>query len=111
MVDDGRRRTDDGPWLYYKFTNEPKGSGELKIDHKSFLWAWVSEDDTINSFVIFRLVRDYSGAPVDITAMKETVSSLDDELENYQWVDLFKWDFYSLSRLFEPTHEKRVLIT
>ena len=25
MVDD-----DDGPWLYYKLTNEPKGSGELK---------------------------------------------------------------------------------
>ena len=23
---------DDGPWLYYKLTNEPKGSGELKID-------------------------------------------------------------------------------
>ena len=21
---------DDGPWLYYKLTNEPKGSGELK---------------------------------------------------------------------------------
>ena len=31
MVDDGwtDRRTDDGPWLYYKLTNEPKGSGEL----------------------------------------------------------------------------------
>ena len=28
---DGRRLTDDGPWLYYKLTNEPKGSGELKI--------------------------------------------------------------------------------
>ena len=28
---DRRRRTDDGPWLYYKLTNEPKGSGELKI--------------------------------------------------------------------------------
>ena len=28
-------RTDDGPWLYYKLTNEPKGSGELKI-HKKF---------------------------------------------------------------------------
>ena len=27
---DGRRRTDDRPWLYYKLTNEPKGSGELK---------------------------------------------------------------------------------
>ena len=27
MVDDGR--TDDGPWLYYKLTNEPKGSGKL----------------------------------------------------------------------------------
>ena len=23
------RRTDDGPWLYYKLTNEPKGTGEL----------------------------------------------------------------------------------
>ena len=27
-MDDGHR-TDDGPWLYYKLTNEPKGSGEL----------------------------------------------------------------------------------
>ena len=23
-------RMDDRPWLYYKLTNEPKGSGELK---------------------------------------------------------------------------------
>ena len=22
---------DNGPWLYHKLTNEPKGSGELKI--------------------------------------------------------------------------------
>ena len=29
MVD--RRKTDNGPWLYYKLTNEPKGSGELTI--------------------------------------------------------------------------------
>ena len=28
--DDGQWRMDDGPWLYYKLTNEPKGSGELK---------------------------------------------------------------------------------
>ena len=27
---DGRRRTDDGPWLYNKLTSELKGSGELK---------------------------------------------------------------------------------
>ena len=26
----GRRTVDDGPWLYYRLTNEPKGSGELK---------------------------------------------------------------------------------
>ena len=34
MVDGGTdtgRRTDDGACLYYKLTNEPKGSGELKI--------------------------------------------------------------------------------
>ena len=24
---------DDGPWLSCKFTNEPEGSGELKIQH------------------------------------------------------------------------------
>ena len=25
------RQTDHGAWLYYKLTNEPKGSGELKM--------------------------------------------------------------------------------
>ena len=28
QTDNGRM--DEGPWLYYKLTNEPKGSGELK---------------------------------------------------------------------------------
>ena len=28
---DRRRRTDNGTWLYYKLTNEPKGTGELKM--------------------------------------------------------------------------------
>ena len=28
---------DDGPWLYYKLTNEPKGLGELKI----CLYVWM----------------------------------------------------------------------
>ena len=28
-------RTDDGPWLYYKVTNEPKSSGEL---NNSYAW-------------------------------------------------------------------------
>ena len=31
-MDDGR--TDTGPWLYYKLTNEPIGSGELKTHNK-----------------------------------------------------------------------------
>ena len=30
-TDNGRQRTDDGSCLYYKLTNEPKGSGELKM--------------------------------------------------------------------------------
>ena len=30
ISENGGRRTDDGPWLYYKLTKEPKGSGELK---------------------------------------------------------------------------------
>ena len=29
-TENGGRLTDDGAWLYYKLTNEPKGSGELK---------------------------------------------------------------------------------
>ena len=32
---DGRQRTDDGACLYYKLTNEPKGSGELQINEKT----------------------------------------------------------------------------
>ena len=33
MVDG--QQMDDGPWLYYKLTNEPKGSGELIKCHMS----------------------------------------------------------------------------
>ena len=29
IFENGGRRMTDGPWLYYKLTNEPKGSGEL----------------------------------------------------------------------------------
>ena len=32
------RRTDDGACLYYKLTNEPKGSGELKSDDNFNVW-------------------------------------------------------------------------
>ena len=35
QTDANGRRTDDGACLYYKRTNEPKGSGELKKTHKS----------------------------------------------------------------------------
>ena len=31
IFENGGRTTDGGPWLYYKLTNEPKGSGELKM--------------------------------------------------------------------------------
>ena len=31
-----RQLTDDGPWLYYKLTNELKGSGELKLGMNRF---------------------------------------------------------------------------
>ena len=30
IFENGGQRTDDRPWLYYKLTNESKGSGELK---------------------------------------------------------------------------------
>ena len=38
MVDG--QQTDDKPWLYYKLTNEPKDSGELKsvLDCQLFLY-------------------------------------------------------------------------
>ena len=35
MFENGGRRMDDGPRLYYKLDNEPKGSGELK-NHITF---------------------------------------------------------------------------
>ena len=31
IFENGGQRTDDGPWLYYKLTNKPKASGELKM--------------------------------------------------------------------------------
>ena len=55
MVDDGwtdRRRTYDGPWLYYKLTNEPKGSGELiKNEWALMLTAFFWNSSTSNSEV------------------------------------------------------------
>ena len=31
IFENGGRWTDGRPWLYYKLTNEPKGSGELTM--------------------------------------------------------------------------------
>ena len=41
MVDDGRT-DDDGPWLYYKLTNEPKGSGELQTIYPSIHYEFIN---------------------------------------------------------------------
>ena len=40
---DGWRWTDNRPWLYYKLTNEPKGSGELKTKD-GCQWPYLSTD-------------------------------------------------------------------
>ena len=40
--------TDDGPWLYYKLTNEPKGSDELK---KVYLVEGHSRNISVKVFV------------------------------------------------------------
>ena len=45
-------RTDDGPWLYYKLTNEPKGSGELKMRHI------ISYNNIIWVFGVFQLLKN-----------------------------------------------------
>ena len=56
MVDDGQtddgRQTDDGPWLYNKLTNEPKGSGEL-IKH-SYIELFNILDDIHHPFIFFQ---------------------------------------------------------
>ena len=44
MVDG--QRTDDGPWLYYKLTNEPKGSGELTIYFEGEISFIVKQSET-----------------------------------------------------------------
>ena len=33
-TDNGRQQTNDGACIYYKLTNEPKGSGELKTENE-----------------------------------------------------------------------------
>ena len=38
IFENGGRTTDTGPWPYYKLTNEPKGSGELKSHVFSYLF-------------------------------------------------------------------------
>ena len=47
-------RTNDRPWLYYKLTNEPKGSGELKDDVKTFKSTLTS----CMSIVLHPLIKD-----------------------------------------------------
>ena len=53
-------RTDDGPWLYYKLTNEPKGSGELKTNRaRVFILIHDAHFDKLSSPVKFHGVTLY----------------------------------------------------
>ena len=57
--------TDDRPWLYYKLTNEPKGSGELIRFIKDWCWLgrflqnFVSVWKALNHYQIF-IFTDYN---------------------------------------------------
>ena len=45
---------DDRPWLYYKLTSEPKGSGELKSKFKTyemFPWRKLNNPKTRNDII------------------------------------------------------------
>ena len=46
IFDNSGRRTDDWPWLYYKLTNEPNGSGELTSNPSRMNWSIYPEVDT-----------------------------------------------------------------
>ena len=58
MVSDGWRLTDDRPWLYYKVTYEPKGSGELMI--QSFRTDRLSKQRRSSSDCSCSLIRVYT---------------------------------------------------
>ena len=61
---------DDGPWLYYKLTNEPKGSGELKT-----VKLFLSDIHTRTSIKQLKLLFMFCLADLSIEIPK-TVSSL-----------------------------------
>ena len=54
MVDG--QRTDDGACLYYKLTNEPKGSGELKTVRNK---QYVTNIRNNNVFYIYTRIDNY----------------------------------------------------
>ena len=65
--DDGRRRTDDRPWLYYKLTNESKGSGELKSNYnvKTIAVHTVRTIQTQNTDCFSYLIKGKFSIPLD----------------------------------------------
>ena len=73
--DNGRRRTDDRACLYYKLTNEPKGSGELKRRNKP-----------LPSRLIF---------PVQ----KCIIIGIGSELYMYKaWIECYRWPGYDIEK-------------
>ena len=77
-TDDGR--TDDGQWLYYKLTNEPKGSGELK---KNIVKIFDERQKSCNTLLIVILCQTFLAFENNQLSMIRQVNS--NRFMHQQW--------------------------
>ena len=70
MVDG--QRTDDAPWLYCKLTNEPKGTGELKMQDSRAIYFEVNSP----IWWEFELVRDFMPVQVICKCHKDPIKNV-----------------------------------
>ena len=87
MVDDGRA-DDDGPWLYYKLTNEPKGSSELITELSSCSYFSTVNVHLVDIYV-FTKFDEIPSLPVKVIKKKTKMSLI----KNYkgQYEQMNKW--------------------